>query len=283
VLIRETRGGFHVRAEEFVQRIDAGGRAAVEIFATTFGAPLANAEVLIALMGPLSGQGGGNPNAPQQPAAAIPDINVPADAIQVTPSVRTDARGRATVQIASTRLGEPRGYLDGQIYLLRYILVDAPALVQHPFDFIVVHLRSSYDEPASPNWVNHIAPILSQVRESVSHHERPYRRPLRLRELKSERAILQLGFSLPIDDPNYMPVTRDLSASKQRTLLRWLTERDSAGNYILRFNADEVQPVAESAAHVAGAEAAPGGRSRLAELLAAAQLAKGAGERDDHE
>lgn len=34
--------------------------------------------------------------------------------------------------------------------------------------------------------------------------------------------ILNLAFSLPIADPNYMPVTRDLSAGRRATLLKWL-------------------------------------------------------------
>jgi hypothetical protein len=34
--------------------------------------------------------------------------------------------------------------------------------------------------------------------------------------------ILQLAFSLDMGDPNYMPVTRDLSESKRIAIQRWL-------------------------------------------------------------
>jgi len=36
-------------------------------------------------------------------------------------------------------------------------------------------------------------------------------------------SILKLAFSLPIGDPNHMPVTRDLSAGDRDTILKWLS------------------------------------------------------------
>ena len=35
---------------------------------------------------------------------------------------------------------------------------------------------------------------------------------------------LELAFGLPIDDPNSMPVTRDLSPTRRKAILRWLRE-----------------------------------------------------------
>ena len=34
--------------------------------------------------------------------------------------------------------------------------------------------------------------------------------------------ILRLAFSLPVEDANYMPVIRDLSAGKRAIILKWL-------------------------------------------------------------
>jgi hypothetical protein len=280
VLIRETRGGFHVRCEPFVQRVDAGSDTHVEIRAALFGAPF-EGEVLISAVGRMSGQGGGNPNAPQQPAAPLPDINVPADTLRFTSSVRLDANGRGTLTIQTQALGEPRGYLDGQIYLLRYVLADAPALVQHQFDFIVLHVRSTYAAPGEPAWSTDIAPILSQygnLYPVMSHHIVDLSSYEQVRE---NRAILTLAFSLPIEDPNYMPVTRDLSAAKLRTLLAWLNERDGAGEYVLRREPRETRrltPRAEGLARAAAAEAEAGpakGDTALARRVAEAQRAKG--------
>jgi hypothetical protein len=41
--------------------------------------------------------------------------------------------------------------------------------------------------------------------------------------------ILNLAFSLPVEDPNYMPVTRDLSAGRRATLLKWLNNPGEDG------------------------------------------------------
>jgi hypothetical protein len=45
--------------------------------------------------------------------------------------------------------------------------------------------------------------------------------------------LLYLAFTLPIEDPNYMPATRDLSASKLRMLVDWLGGyvTGATGNY----------------------------------------------------
>jgi rubrerythrin len=40
------------------------------------------------------------------------------------------------------------------------------------------------------------------------------------------RRALELVFGLPVEDPNYMPVTRDLSPARRAMLLKWLAEPD---------------------------------------------------------
>jgi hypothetical protein len=46
-------------------------------------------------------------------------------------------------------------------------------------------------------------------------------------------AILQLAFSLPIEDPNHMPVTRDLSAGDRVTILKWMNSPGPDGKPLL--------------------------------------------------
>ena len=41
--------------------------------------------------------------------------------------------------------------------------------------------------------------------------------------------ILKLAFSLPMSDPNHMPVTRDLSDDKRAIILKWLRRTDAQG------------------------------------------------------
>jgi hypothetical protein len=44
---------------------------------------------------------------------------------------------------------------------------------------------------------------------------------------------LAFAFGLDIDDPDSMPVTRDLSAAKRKTILRWLGEPGEDGKPLL--------------------------------------------------
>jgi hypothetical protein len=41
--------------------------------------------------------------------------------------------------------------------------------------------------------------------------------------------ILELAFSLPIEDPNHMPVTRDLSDAKRDMILKWMATPGADG------------------------------------------------------
>ena len=64
--------------------------------------------------------------------------------------------------------------------------------------------------------------------------------------------ILKLAFSLPLHDPNHMPVTRDLSDDKRTMILYWLKHPGVDGKPLLGT------PIAaESAAPTAQVEAVP--------------------------
>ena len=121
----------------------------------------------------------------------------------------------------TTSPGNPRGYIDGQVYLIDYRIPGQSNTARSSFDYIALHVRDDFDVPADPTW-DDIAPIMTQygnLYPIMSKH---------LVDLGSEAScarhadILHLAFSLPETDPNYMPVTRDLSVYKRRTILAWL-------------------------------------------------------------
>src|SRR5262249_50736577 len=150
VAIRETADGLFSCADDFVQRIDAPGKGTVTIHAARYGQPFAGATVALGLQAPQSGLGIGDPNAPNQPTAPIPAIGTPPKALTVPASMPTGPDGCAHLEIDVTSPGNPRGYLDGQIYLISYAL-DGEAANAHPqFDVIVVHARDGYTVPDKP-------------------------------------------------------------------------------------------------------------------------------------
>jgi hypothetical protein len=239
VAIRECKNGLHVRAEQFVHRLDPGDAGTTGLFARKYGKPLEDAIVTIALLPPQSGLGGG-PKEPNPPKAGIPDINVPAEALVIPAKLTTNRSGYTQLTIQTRDPKNPRGYIDGQIYLIQYSIEGALGFVQHPFDFIVIHLRNVYEKVINPSWIEDISPILIQYGNLYPVMAQRIVDLTDYQSVKAERSAIALAFSLNVSDPNYMPVTRDLSAAKHRTIVEWLNEKDEHGNYILRFEAKKV-------------------------------------------
>ncbi|HEV2955476.1 MAG TPA: hypothetical protein VGX95_05120 [Xanthobacteraceae bacterium] len=222
IAIRENANGLSSCAEEFVQRIDSPAKSSLVIYTAQYGKPLPGAKVLLSLQPPQSGVGGGDPTAPNQPKAAVPDIGTPPEAVSLPASVTAGADGRASVEIVVKPLSNPRKYLDGQIYLIGYAIDGEPPNAHPQFELIVVHARDSYAAPAKPAWIPDIAPIFTQYGNLYPIMSQRLVDLSNPESVKRNLKILQLAFSLDIDDPNYMPVTRDLSAGKRAAIGRWL-------------------------------------------------------------
>ncbi|KAA0572602.1 hypothetical protein [Azospirillum sp. Sh1] len=231
VAIREAQDGVYVCAEPLVHRIDGAGRAESLVYATRYGKPLRGASVAITQMGRIPGQGGtGSTSGVNQPTnVPIPDMGVPESAVTFAVeggtatggTIVADEDGVARLDISTTSPGNPRGYIDGQVYLIDYRIPGQSNTARSLFDYIALHVRDDFDVPADPTW-DDIAPIMKQyghLYPIMSKH---------LVDLGSEAScarhadILHLAFSLPETDPNYMPVTRDLSIYKRKTILAWL-------------------------------------------------------------
>jgi hypothetical protein len=118
VLNRETAGGVYARADVFVFRLNPGDAAKIDFYASKYGRPLATTLTAQPTEGFMGGTGTGAdiPNIP------VPDVNTPAGVLQFHPSFETgsDGRGLLTVTAAAQGPGNPRQYLDGQVYGIAY-------------------------------------------------------------------------------------------------------------------------------------------------------------------
>ena len=219
----ETSQGLHVRAENFADRIDTKAAGPVphkvRVYAAKLGVPTPGLQVQVADVGPQSGLGGG-PNEPNPPAAAIPVANVPATALTGPESVETGEHGLATIKFQASPPGNPRGYLDGQVFLRAYGLAGLGQQEQNG-DLIVLHVRDAVPVSEAPTWAD-VQPLLTQFGRLYPVMAS------RLVDLSSESdvlanaALMQLALSLPLEDPNHMPVTRDLSTGNRDLILAWL-------------------------------------------------------------
>ncbi|MCY7297257.1 hypothetical protein [Alteromonas sp. a30] len=236
ILIRETQEGVLVRSDNVVHRLNPATQSQATFYASQYGIPT-SLDIEITLQPRSQGTSGG-PRAPF--------INHPASAIQFTKSLSIPATGNAVFTFEVTDPKNPRGYIDGQLFFLSYTPVGYADYAQYQYDFIASLVFDTFEVPDSPTWADvkdfmtqygNLYPVMSRMLVDLSDYD----------SVVKFRALLELAFTLPQRDPNFMPVTRDLSAGKRQTIIKWLTEKDANGNYVLARGPKNV-PAPEKAA-----------------------------------
>jgi hypothetical protein len=235
VAIRETAGGLFVGAEPGVLRLDPSSdpadgpaRATVTLTATRYGAPLDEVSVEVRQLGCIPAQGAGTvPGAPDVSGIAVPDIGVPVNAFSVEPADVPITGGTGMFEVRAVDPGNPRGYLDGQLYLVGYRLPGQPNASRHPFDVVVAHVRDARDPLPEPTW-DDVKPILAKYSNLYPIMSQGFIDLCDEEAVKGNRDLLLLAFNAEETDPNHMPVTRDLSEAKRLTVIRWLTSLPTA-------------------------------------------------------
>lgn len=252
VAIRETAGGLLAGAEPMVVRIDANESADVTFRAARYGAPL-SAQLSLRQLGSVPGQGAGTSN-PQVDDIPIPDMGVPEAALTLPSSVAVEPGG-TRVTVRGSDPGNPRKYLDGQVYLLDYRLPGQGNQSRQPFDFVVIHLRDAYEVPSQPTWSD-IAPVMTQYGNLYPIMSQAFIDLGDEAAVAANHDLVALAFSAPMSDPNHMPVTRDLSGPKRQAILTWLASVTPPGEPA--HDATLAAPQARGAGHrPVGRPAAP--------------------------
>jgi hypothetical protein len=234
VAIRESLEGLLIRADNFVQRVEVGDKININLFAARYGQRLANKKVIFSVRSPQESNGG-IPLMQDDRPKTTPDINTPASAIPFSPTTTTNASGQAVLSITSTNPNNPRKYIDGQIYEIEYQLEGQSKNQQQFLDLVFLLLFDEYNIPSQPTWINHIQPIFQQYANLYPIMSQRLFNLADYEAVKQNRAILELAFSLDFTDPNYMPVTRNLSRAKQQTILKWLRQKNLDGTYALVY------------------------------------------------
>jgi Ferritin-like len=218
-VLSEASNGLFIRADEYVFRLNPGDGASTTFFATTFGKRQGNQQITLGY-DPSSMQG-------QATQGAVPGpqrVGVPESEFRFPLQINTGDDGTAVLPIETGDPGNPRVYIDGQVYGVTYApgpTAPPQGSVQNGNQMLSALVWSGYDIPDRPTWLRDVQPILQQYANLY-----PVMKPIvdlgNYASVVSRRAILQNVFTSPMTDPNYMPVTRDLSASKRAMLCRWL-------------------------------------------------------------
>lgn len=214
VVMMENPTGAYVNADQYVFRMNPGDTGTVPMWANIFEVPAAGAEISLFPY----------PNLLQM-TPGIP-VGSPAGAVSYPLSVTTDANGQASFTITASDPGNPRGFIDGQIYGIGFTW--AQDVIPDPNSYISVHVFQQVPVPANPTWWQDVYPILNQ-------YSRLYPSMQSRIALNDYNAVVSsLG---PIlnrlrasqSDPGYMPITRELSRDKTAIIVAWANNNHPEG------------------------------------------------------
>ncbi|WP_395792691.1 hypothetical protein [Aquimonas sp.] len=226
--INEVAEGGFVRADTYVFRASPGDTVTIDVYASVFGQPAANA--VIDFVPDSSQLQPGNFIGGEVPPVATPLAASGFATLASSLTASTGAKGLAQLSLRPTDPGTPRWFgggtrygIDGQVYGIRASLQSgADQGPVNPWNFISLLLWSGYKQPATPTWAD-VQPIFQQYANLYP----VMNRFLDMGDFDSVLAhtrLLSLAFGLDPADPNAMPVTRDLSPAKRSTILAWLAK-----------------------------------------------------------
>jgi hypothetical protein len=222
----------YVRPDQLVFRCDPGDAATVRLYATKLGRPYAGATIRLAQ----DSSGLQPPTAAASKYQAYPASwtdGSPASAVSFPGTVTTDGDGVAVVTVATSDPGNPRVYIDGQVYGIRATLADAAAdIPADPWNFVSLLVWSGFQADEPLTWYGSIQPIFQQY-ANLYPIMRDFLDLSSYDDVCAHVPPLLLAFGLPAEDPNSMPVTRDLSSAKRAAILRWLSSPGADGNPLL--------------------------------------------------
>ncbi|WP_135078487.1 hypothetical protein [Terasakiella sp. SH-1] len=230
VLMREETKGIQIRPETFTFRLDPNeaseNTATTTFYVSKYGKPQPDAEFTVFMPTPVVDEDNcpTDPTPATSPKANYPIYNSPANAITFNQkSWKTDANGMAEVTLTGDpNLGTPREYLDGQVYIYNYNMVDTDqTTICQQFDVLAILEFSKFEIPNKIQWSD-VQPIMQQYANLYPVMSKGLFDFSQEEIFKEHAAALHFVFNKPVEDPDYMPVTRDLSSAKRTMLLTYL-------------------------------------------------------------
>ncbi len=160
----------------------------------------------------------------QGPIPGPQAVGVPTSAFAFPAVVTTVSDGTATVAVKASDPGNPRQYIDGQVYGVSYAVGNSPppvGSVSNASRLLNALVWSRYDVPENPTWTQHVKPIFQQY-ANLYPAMAQFVDLSDFNDVVAKQTLIRNVFSLPATDPMYMPVTRDLSEGKKAMILKWL-------------------------------------------------------------
>ena len=217
ILLAEAKDGIDIHPfNKWTFRKNPGEKAEIKLFGTKFGKPLQDAEVLIE-----------HCNCTDL-FPSIFDCGWP----YRNETIKTDNTGIATLSIKAIDPKNCRKYMDGQLYPFFYSVKGQASscssmcssnLLNSVFALLVWDNYTPKGEKAT--WLDDVYPIFKQYANLYPVMTENFVDLGNYYEVKEHRKAIKMSLSLPMSHPNHMPVTRDLSGSKRRVILDWLSDK----------------------------------------------------------
>ena len=208
VLLQENPTGAYANATQYVYRMNPGDTATVRLIATVFGARAPNQTITLA-----------QSSAALQPAPNI-NVSTPAAALTISPQrVTTGSDGTATFTMKASNPGNPRRFIDGQLYGVAFNWDEDPNPNSNAI--ISVHVYDAFPIPQNPTWWLDVRPLFEPYVRLY-----PYMESLvnldDFAAVKGAMPGVRQLLEMQETNSQFMPVTRDLSRDKLGVILKWM-------------------------------------------------------------
>ena len=192
----------------------------VELLATKFGKPLPGARVKI------------NPCNCDNIFSDGPKVGQPS--LPDPPDLNTDDNGIATLDIQAKDPKNNRSFIDGQLYPFIYAVGNQskncsnmcendPLMLLNSL-FVILVWDQYRLKGVEPTWLDDVYPIFKQYANLYPVMTENFVDLGNYYDVVNHRKAIKMSLELPMSHPNHMPVTRDLSRSKRKVIVEWLSK-----------------------------------------------------------
>ena len=219
ILLAENKDGYYLRANQFVFRMNPGvtstaenprgETATLEIHALKFGKPIEDGTQISVVSQP-----------PTSSAVPGKQTGFPIDALNISPTngIAETKNGVATYTLTATDPGNPRVYIDGQLYFKNYGFADANitgSYVQDSGDSISIQVYDQHPKQEALEILNKYG-YLYKIMNFLTDDDT-------VKGLDM-RNMIKTMLQRPLSDIRHMPVTRDLSMARRQKIIDWIDQ-----------------------------------------------------------
>ena len=209
IYLAEDKEGYNVRPKNhFVYRAEYGKKSIVELFATKFGlAPNTSLDVRL-----------------ERSKSIISGIKDSSNEYSCNKANPVSELTYYNFSCIGTPTPSSRPYRDGQVFALQYVWGEnrqSTDRLEAMNAAIYIHVYDEVDSSEEWTWIENVQPIF-QLYANLFPVMESFVNLADYHSVVEKKCHIITSMSLPFEDPQFMPVTRDLSKGKTDKILIWL-------------------------------------------------------------